>query len=208
MTEKADGPALTTATSMSLLEGLRSASNRTAWQQFDARYRPVIVGVACRRGLTEADAQDAAQQVLLEFFRSYQQGKYERAKGRLRHWLMGIARRQISNFLRNLPPEVQVPDPTSQTNVFERLEDPGSDTELDEVELVEWRRGVYEECLVQVRNQFDAQTVKAFLLHGLEGKPAKEVAGLLGITPNAVFLAKHKIVKRIQELLPQLEEAW
>jgi len=201
-------PVLTSITSTQLLAELLSPANAKAWGQFEHRYRPVIVAIARRRGLGEDTAEDAAQQTLLEFFKNYSVRKYDRSKGRLRHWLLGIARRQISNLYRNMPREFQLPDCTSQTNVFERQADPEGDAHLDEVELAEWRRGIYEEAMVQVRQQFDERTVRAFELHGLQGKPAKEVAAELGLSENAVFLAKHKIVKRIQELISQLEEIW
>jgi hypothetical protein len=34
------------------------------------------------------------------------------------------------------------------------------------------------------------------------------VADELGITPNAVFIAKHRIMKRIKDLLPRMEVVW
>lgn len=201
-------PLLTSITSTQLLADLLSPDNAQAWGQFDSCYRPEIWAIARKRGLNEDAAEDAAQQTLLELFKNYRAHKYERSNGRSRRRLSGIARRQISNLRRNMPLEFQVLDSASHTNVFERQEDPEGDAHLDDVELAEWRRGIYEEAMTRIRQQFDGRTVRAFELHGLEGRAAKDVVAELWVSENAVFLAKHKIVKRIQELLPQLEDTW
>ena len=46
MHDEKESPVLTSVTSTHLLEGLREPDNRTVWQQFDSRYRPVIRGYA------------------------------------------------------------------------------------------------------------------------------------------------------------------
>ena len=202
-------PILHTVTSTTLLEGLRTPDNRVVWQQFDGRYRPVIVSIARRRGLSESDADDCAQRALLDFFQAYRDGKYDRAKGRLRHWLLGIARNRISNSMRgSAKRELQAINTTSQTDIFERQVDPQGDDQLDQIELDEWRKGVFQECYAQAIRNFDGKTVEAFDLFARQGWSAQAVADQLGMTANAVFLAKHKIVNRIRELLPQVDEVW
>ena len=81
-----------TATNTELLIGLADPQNRAVWQMFHDRYRPLLITFAKRLGLKEADAEDAAQEALIAFVASYQDGKYQRDKGRLRTWLSAIAR--------------------------------------------------------------------------------------------------------------------
>lgn len=195
-----------TVTNTFLLDGLRGNQNQTIWQQFVDRYRPMIVRFAIRHGLSEADAQDAAQQTLVTFCTAYQQGRYEREQGRLRFWLFGIARNQIRSSRRRVARrEVQINDDTAGTGFFERQED---DPELERAWDEEWREAVIRQCLDEVRREFDAKSVEAFELFAWKGWPAQQVADHLGTTPNAVFIVKHRIMKRIKELLPQMEEVW
>lgn len=206
MTQSPDPNTLQTVTSTTLLEGLREPENRTVWSQFDARYRPVIVGYARKLGLTEADAQDAAQQGLIEFSRSYREGKYDPGKGRLRDWLFGIARVQILNWRRrHRGREVQMLDQSGETNFFAAIED---DDRLQQLWDDEWRQAVLRQCLEEVRREFDGSTLEAFELFVWKGRPAQEVADELGMTPNAVFLVKHRVTKRIRQLMPAMEEIW
>ena len=198
--------ALTTTTSTYLLDGLKSPDNRTVWQQFVGRYRPMILKYACRLGLPDEDAEDAAQQTVLAFSTAYQNGKYDRAKGRLRHWLFGIARNEIRNAIRRRHGrEVQIVDQPSGTAFFESLQD---DDHFETLWDEEWRQAVLHQCLDEVRDTFEPKTIEAFELFAWKGWPARRVATHLTISENAVFLAKHKILKRIRELLPQMEEIW
>ena len=195
-----------TATNTSLLDGLRDPTNRTVWQGFVERYRPLIERFALRRGFDEADAQDVAQQTLIAFCIAYQEGKYDRDKGRLRFWLFGIARNQIRTLRKRPRREVQTTDETSQTGLINRIPDDDSDMEKHWDE--EWRAAVLRQCLDEVRREFDAKSIEAFELFAWKGLPAQQVGECLGLTPNAVFIVKHRIMKRIKELLPAMEEIW
>ncbi len=106
-----DRPELQTATSSSLLEGLKDAANRTRWHEYVDRYRPLIVSFSLSRGLDGEEAEDFAQTVLLEFSRAYRAGRYDAGKGRLRSWLFGIVHRQLRSFLRARRSRCAAPDP-------------------------------------------------------------------------------------------------
>ena len=87
-------------TTTQLLEALHDEGNEVAWQAFDDRHRPIVFGVARRLGLSEEDAADVAQQSIVEFLQAYKRGAYERERGRLRSWLVGIARFRSLDALR------------------------------------------------------------------------------------------------------------
>src|SRR5262245_4166481 len=81
-----------TITTTELLESLKNPSHHTAWQLLDSRMRPVVLAVVRRLGLTPDEAEEVAQAALVEVFEGYQKGKYQRGRGRLRSWVVGIAR--------------------------------------------------------------------------------------------------------------------
>ena len=89
-----------TRTTTVLLQGLFDSENEAVWSEFDARYRPILVAFARRLGLGEADAADVAQETLLEFIGAYRGGRYDRERGRLRSWLIGIARTRVAAIRR------------------------------------------------------------------------------------------------------------
>lgn len=199
-------PNLNTMTSTSMLDGLRRPDNHTVWEEFVNRYRPMIVKYAFRFGLNPQEAEDAAQHTLIAFCNSYQQGKYDPAQGRLRVWLFGIARNQMLNFIkRRRDREVQVIDASADTNFFARQPD---DDQFEKAWEEEWRDAVLKQCFEEIRREFDAKSLEAFELFATQGLPAQEVGERLGMTANAVFLVKHRIMKRIKELLPKMEDTF
>ena len=92
------GPA--TRTTTHLLEGLFDPAADSVWQEFDRRYRPIIVGLARKMGLADEDAADVAQETLVRFIKAYRAGQYHREKGRLRSWIIGIAIYRIADARR------------------------------------------------------------------------------------------------------------
>jgi len=192
---------LTTATSTELLAGLRHDANRTVWEQFVGRYRPQIVAVGRRLGLAAEDAEDVAQEVLVEFVRAYRDGKYERDKGRLRHWLLGIARHCLANWCGQQARR-------ARPAATEELEALVAGDQFTAAWEAEWRDAVLAECMALVRAEVQPATWRAFELFACQDWPARKVAAELGISENAVFGAKRRVLERIRELRPQLEEVW
>ena len=181
-----------TVTSTALLEGLRSPDRDSVWIQFDGRYRPLITRYA--------------QQALLAFFTAYGDGKYDREKGRLRQWLFGIARNQILSVRRKLRgQERQIIDASGETRIADRIPD---EDEQEAIWEREWQEALLRQCLEEVRKEFDPKTLEVFELFAWKGKPAQEVAEQFDMTANAVFLVKHRVLKRIKTLLPDMEEIW
>ena len=100
-----------TRTTTALLEGLRDSENAILWEAFDRRYRPILVGFARNLGLDEVDAADVAQETLSRFVQEYREGRYDRSRGRLGAWLVGIARYRILDLRRKQAGSRQVAEP-------------------------------------------------------------------------------------------------
>lgn len=195
-------PELRTATSSTLLEGLKDAADRTRWQLYVDRYRPLIVSFSRARGLDAEEAEDFAQTALLEFARAVRDGRYDRDKGRLRTWLFGIVRRQLSSFRRKVARRREEELATDHV-----VPARGGD-ELEATWDAEWHRAVLAQCLREIQAIVEPQTFAAFRGVALEERPAAEVARELGITENAVYGSKRRVLQRVRELLPLVDDIW
>lgn len=60
--------------------------------------------------------------------------------------------------------------------------------------------------MLRVKGEVQAATFRAFELLVLEKRTVEEVVLELGITRNAVYIAKHRVATRIRELVAELEE--
>ena len=86
-----------------LLNSLKDERNDEAWTDFDARYRRVIEDFAKSAGLRDDDASEVAQQTLFEFVKAYRLGRYNRERGRLHSWIIGIAQNKVADVFRQRP---------------------------------------------------------------------------------------------------------
>lgn len=193
-----------TQTSTTLLEGLRQAGDGPAWARFMERYRPLVMAVARRMGLQDADAQDAAQETMVAFIRAYRDGRYDREKGRLRTWLRGIAVHKIHDLVRGR----QRADRALREGASPAAAARQADADADALWSEEWDHAVLRQCLDEVRREVQPRTFEAFTLFALQEWPVAEVARHLRVSEETVYQAKSRIMKRIRDLMPAMEEDW
>lgn len=195
-------PLALTTTSL-LLEALLEPGNQAVWREFDGRYRPIIFACARRLGLNEEDAAEAAQQTLCEFVRDYRAGKYDRGRGRLRAWILTIARNRIVDRQRQQARQKNWAGGTAIMN----LPDEGR---LSEIWQAEHERVVFEKALAELRETTKTSpvTLQAFDLLVLQGRPEDEVARQCNLTVAEVYRVKHRVTKRLREIVERLNQAY
>jgi RNA polymerase sigma-70 factor (ECF subfamily) len=195
-------PHVDAVTTSTLLSALCESRDDAAWATIDARYRPVVLRLARRFGLNTEDAADVAQETLAEFFRDLRAGKYARERGRLRAWLLGIARHRVLDELRRRAQRFHLGDAC-----IAALPD---DAELTRLWDLEAERVLLERALGELERgtKVSPRTCAAFRLHVLEEQPPELVARTLGIAVRSVYLAKHRCLGRLREILAQLRAAY
>jgi RNA polymerase sigma-70 factor (ECF subfamily) len=165
------------------------------WDRLHGIYLPLI-----RRWLSRVpglgdESADLAQEVLIVVFREVPRFDRQR-EGSFRAWLRQVTVNRIRNYRRQRQrrPVVGL-DPAD--GFLERLADPNGDLAR------EWDRDhdrhVIETLLAIVQADFSPTTWEAFQRFGVEGVPARRVAEELGLSENAVILAKSRVLRRLRE---------
>ncbi|MFN0137429.1 MAG: RNA polymerase sigma factor [Phycisphaerae bacterium] len=191
-------------TTSTMLERLRDRDDAEMWERFAMRFRKPLHVFISRFGLDSSAADDAVQETMSAFFEAYRRGRYDRAGGRLSSWLFGIAFRQALNAKRRKGRDgarfAQVA--ADETSFFDRVP---SEEEARSVWDEEWEKATLEACLARIRSEVAEHTYLAF--HGVvrEGRSAEEMASSLGIQRDAVYVAKHRVLKRLGELVQEYE---
>ncbi len=192
-------------TSTFLLQAIREPANSAGWEEFDRRYRPVLLVTARRLGLSRHDAEDAAQETLASFAKGYREERYDRDKGRLRDWLLGIARHKIQDiYRRRAGCEVLEADRAGTTGFLDKI----SDERIETAYEAEWQRALLCECLREVRPQVEPKTFEAFELFALKQRSAAEVAAHLGVSRDSVYQSKCRVLGHLCRLRKELEVEW
>lgn len=185
------------STSLTLLEQLRRPGEAGAWQRFAHLYTPLLRSWAKRRGFQEADAADLAQDVLVKLMDALP--KYERRPGQsFRGWLHRVTTNQCRDFRRRTATR-PMPGPDGLLSA-EALDAIG---EWDEREH---RSVLVDQGLDLVRPEFSEQTWTAFHRMMVQGHAVPAIAADLGVTENAVFHARHRVLTRLRREIGQFLE--
>lgn len=183
-------------TSLSLLDRLKVARpDASDWNRLHAIYLPLIQRWLGRVPGLGDESADVAQEVLVVVFREIPRFDRQR-EGSFRAWLRQVTVNKIRNYCRkrHRRPTVGL-DPAD--GFLERLSDPNDDLAR------EWDRDhdkhVVQRILAVVQPDFAPATWQAFQRFGIDGVPAGRVAEELGISENAVILAKSRVLKRLRE---------
>lgn len=188
-------------TTTALLEQLHDFEDEV-WSGFAQRFHPLLVDFARRGGVAPAESEDVAQEVLLAFADAYRRGTFERTRGGLRAWMFSIARNKITDWHRRQGTRRGHQETVGDRSRF------WDDVQGDEAWVTwqqAWEQVLLELCLARARREFRDATFRAFELVALQGEPPKVVAQQLGLTENAVFIAKHRVLTRVRELARDCE---
>lgn len=190
------------STTTELLNGLHQPGNRAAWDEFDRRYRPVLIGFLRRMGLDEADAADVAQETLASFVQAYREHKYDREQGRLRSWLIGIARCRLADLRRDAGRRRVTRGESAIVGIPE-------DVDTEALWELEERRFIFEQAIQELRTttRFNERTLEAFERVVLKQEPIESVAADLGLTSQEIYNAKNRVVERLRDILKRYETA-
>jgi RNA polymerase sigma-70 factor (ECF subfamily) len=190
------------ATRYSLIMRLRDPGDVAAWHEFVAIYEPLILRLAFRKGLQDADAQDLCQEVFAAVARAIDRWDPDPSRGSFRGWLSRIARNLLLNFLTR---QIHQPRGSGATSIHELLEaQPAADPSATALFEAEYRRRVFRWAADEVRGEFTPPTWQAFWTTAVEGRRPREVAAELGLSVGAVYIARSRALGRLRQRIEQL----
>jgi RNA polymerase sigma factor (sigma-70 family) len=195
-----DDPA--SMTRLSLLERLRaSPADQAAWEEFVNHYGKRVYRWCRRWGLQDSDAQDVTQDVLVALARQMNTFVYDEA-GSFRAWLKTVAHRSWIKFLEHRRRAGLASGNASVGDFLESIS-----VGQDWVQLVEgdsdW--ALLDQAIARVRRRIQPRTWEAFRLLALEDLSGAAVAGQLGMTIGAVFMARSNVQKLIKEEVGRMQ---
>ncbi|MFO0847559.1 MAG: sigma-70 family RNA polymerase sigma factor [Gemmataceae bacterium] len=186
-------------TSLSLLARAR-AHEPAAWNRIVDLYAPLVYSWCRRQSLQEADALDVGQEVFRSVYVHLSAYRRDRPGDSFRGWLKTITRNKVSDARRRgRNRELAgggVVDHLAQQPAGPP--DPGDDDSE--------RKAVLRRAMELVRGDVAPRTWAAFWLATIEGRPVPEVATELGVSENAVYLAKSRTVRRLRAMYGELVE--
>ena len=176
-------------TRTSLISRIKDLEDGPSWEEFDRLYRPLLVRYAAARGLDANEAEEIAQQCMAAIAAGV--SDFQRRVS-FRGWLRAMIDHKVADQMRKRGREHN-----AGTRVFERedstIESPALrwEREWNKTHLLYW--------LSQIRHEVSPVTYEAFELYVLEELPVPEICRRLGMSANQVYVAKHRVMKRLKE---------
>jgi len=183
-------------TSLTLLNRLRQANDVDAWQRLFGLYQPLLIVWLRKYDVQSADADDLAQDVLVSVSKNLVSFDHNGRSGAFRTWLRRILVNRLRTFWRSRDRR----PPTQGNSRFEErlaeLEDEAS--AMSQM----WNRQhdlyVLKKLLELSRPGFSPETWLAFTRVALHGERPDFVAKEIGMSLNAVFIAKSRVLSKLR----------
>jgi RNA polymerase sigma-70 factor (ECF subfamily) len=169
--------------------------------------------------LTEVEAQEVVQEVMIASVKKMPGFTYEPGKDSLKGWLLSVTRWKVADQFRKrqrveatggaptatretraLPAN----NDTARTATADRVPDPGS-LELDAIWEGEWRENLLRTALERMKQSVNPAHYEMYHLHVVQGLTPRETARALGVSRAAVYLAKHRVGRLLKKEIQRLE---
>lgn len=180
-------------TPISLLDRLRREPDGLSWRRLFDLYTPLMRHCLKRQGVVSSDEDDLLQDVCATIARELPRFEHDGRAGAFRHWVRTI----VVNRLRGYWRARRTARAATVLHDLDELVDPDSplsrrwDHEHDEF--------IARRLLELIEPEFTPTTWKAFRRQVIDGACATEVAGDLGVSVNAVLVAKSRVLRRLRE---------
>jgi RNA polymerase sigma-70 factor (ECF subfamily) len=192
-------------TRRSLVERLADRGDQRVWQEFFDTYWKLIYSVARKSGLSDAEAQDAVQETIINVSQKIHGFRYDPSMGSFKGWLLHMTRWRIADQFRKRQADIaEVSDDEGRrTAPIDRIAD---DFDIDEVWDAEWREHLLQAAIDRVRRRTDPKQYQIFDCYVVRGWPARKVADHLRVNIAQVYLVRHRVAASIRREVETLEK--
>src|SRR5262245_17307684 len=182
-------------TPKSLLQRVRNGSTSTDWERLTELYTPFLRRIVLHFGASDADCDDMIQEVFAVVVREIGAFEHNEQRGAFRRWLRTITLNRLRGAWR--AQAIRSTGVQDADAILAIQKDPINDLErLWDQEHDAW---VARQLLELLEPEFTASTWQAFRRQVMDGIAANEVGQELGMTANAVLIAKSRVLRRLRE---------
>jgi RNA polymerase sigma-70 factor (ECF subfamily) len=183
-------------TSLTLLNELCRSPTGESWERLVELYAPLLRNWIRRYDVQDSDADDLVQDVLVVVLSDLSGFQHNQQPGAFRRWLRIILVNRLRNFWRKRDYRPLASGGTDFLQQLNQLEDARS--QLSRLWDHEHDRHVLQQLLSKAELKFNEKTRQSFRRLVIDGVDAELVAAELGLTLNAVLIAKCRVLKELR----------
>jgi RNA polymerase sigma factor (sigma-70 family) len=183
-------------TSASLLERLRTSPDEAAWRRLDDLYRPLIRRWLLRDTSLGEETEDVVQEIMSVLVRELPRFQRRRC-GSFRRWLRTITAHRLGAFYRSRKNSPKAMGCPLEDSPLMQLADANS--EMGRQWDREHDRYVLNRLMELIAPLFEPNTLAAFRRVAVDGIAPAQAAEELGLSLNAVLVAKSRVLNRLRQ---------
>ncbi len=183
------------STPASLLERLRHEGEAEAWSRFVRLYTPLLFYWAQQANLTEHDAADLVQDVFASLLERLPAFTY-RKDGSFRSWLRTVTLNKLRDSQRR--------QSKSPKTGLVKLPEQSLPDHVEAFWEGQYRSELIRRALELMKTDFAETTWKACWECVVRERPIVDVAAELGVSTNAVYISKFRVLQRLRHELDGL----
>jgi RNA polymerase sigma-70 factor (ECF subfamily) len=194
-------------TRQSLLLRLKNLEDNVSWQKFFDTYWALIYGVARKSGLTDAEAQDVVQEVIIAVVRHIKDFEYD-PKRSFKAWLLNTTRWRITDqWRKRLPmqqPATQPDNDSRRTSTVQRIPDPRTQ-DIDKIWDQEYETHILVAAQRQVMKRVKPKHYQVYDLYAVKKWPVQKVVHALNVSEALVYQVKSRIDRDLEKEIHRLQ---
>jgi len=185
-------------TSLSLLDRVRQTDGSDLWSELVELYSPMLSVWLRKFDVPVTDIDDLKQEVMTAVVTDLRNFEHNGRTGAFRSWLKTILIHRLRNYWRTRKRHLFGDGASDFEQRIAQLNDPNS--ELSRVWDIQHDEFVLRQLLQLAEPHFEATTWTAFRRVTLDGDSPAEVSADLGISTNAIFIAKSRVLSHLRHL--------
>jgi len=197
-------------TRLTLIQKIKDTDNASAWEDFVAVYKQMIINWATYMGCSQSMADDVFQESIISLLRNLNDFEYSPSKGRFRGYLKTLVSRRVKDAFRRkkmIYENEYINDSENPGNYIDNIEDLHEPEEA-KLDLM-WITSLVSQALKNAKQKTDGKTYESFNLYAVQGCPVAEVCALLSIDKEGtVYQQKSRFIKLVSKELNILIQSW
>lgn len=190
-------------TRKTLIQRMQETQDEQSWEEFLGIYQPYVHTIIRNMNISEDDARDIAQQVMVKVWKNIEGIEVETNK-RFRSWISTVTKNCAMDFIRKRSLDAKRLDKAQQDETLTYL----STIRLPDIEEIaerEWGVYIFNMALERVGKAVSKKAIQVFTL-SMQGMSAEQIAEKMDMKKNSVYRSRNRVKERLAQQIDELRQ--
>ena len=186
-------------TRASLLMRVRDLDDAESWNQFYRTYERVVRGLARKRGLSNAEAEEVAQEVFKRIAETIHDFEPASRAGSFRRWLYQLARWRADDKIRERGRlELESMGDVTESGANSAVRRVSAPDDVEATLEADARRELIRAALERLQHKVNPRDLQIFQMLIVDEWPPAKVAKFFRMTPALVYVVRHRVGRQLR----------